>query len=58
MSNLSLKNFKKPTPEKWRKIGYGFLSLSAAIGGYLEMLTPDFPYKQYVVGAVVSLLLT
>lgn len=53
MSKLSLDNFKKPTPAKWRKIGYSLLVLSAAVGGYLEMLTDDFPYKQQVVGFVV-----
>jgi hypothetical protein len=46
-------SFNKPTPSKWRKIGYTLLTLSGSIAGYMEWFTDDFEYKKIAVGGLV-----
>jgi type III secretory pathway component EscU len=47
-----IENFKKPTPLKWRKVGYILLTFSASLAGYVQNFT-EFTYKNILTGAVI-----
>lgn len=49
---VSIKNYNKPTPSKWKKVGDILLVISTVLSGFIANFTEP-PYKNFILGAII-----